>query len=450
MLLPTLRVHTQPLSTGSMAIFPYSEGLAKRFALTTRFGEPYCMFEKCGDRLLLPRAVAPLGALDQRVQGEPITVSMVVGPKDEQQYRIVAEQDALIDQRESFIVEAKTGTGKTYFACAAVARAQRKTLIVVPKQDLMDQFRARLQQFLGLKPHQIGTIQADKVDVQGKPVVLGMIHSLALPERYPQELLNSFGLVLIDEVHRSSATSLSKFFKAVPAAIRIGYSATPKRADGKEQVIYAHIGPVRVVGKTMPMVPKIMAFHTGHIFPRVIRKDDFGRPRSVIIPHQPGRIMPLLKHMATSPKRNELVASLAKLAYDKGRYIILFTDTLEHIDALQAACRYAGIPMADLGIYVGGMSADARENSSKKRVVCATYGMMKEGTDWPWFDCAILTTPKSDVEQAAGRVLRQHPDKRPPLIIDMIDEDSVVLAGYWRKRKAWYESIKAEILTYSS
>jgi superfamily II DNA or RNA helicase len=439
-------VHKQPIETGAMAVFDYDEALAKKFVLMTRFNEPYSLYERQGPYLFLPRGVAQIGAVDNRVLGNPINVKLIVGPKDAEQARMEAEQNALLKAGESFILRAGTGMGKTWLAASAINCVQRQTLVVVPKEDLMGQFRERMKTFLGLKDHQIGIIQADKVNVIGKPVVLGMVHSLAKEDRYDPSVFAGFGLILFDETHRMAADSLSKCFRNLPARIRVGYSATPKRADGKEQLIYSHIGPERVSGEGIPMIPKVLAFKTGYKIPRVMRKDDFGRNVSVQLPHQAGKTMHITAKMAVDPSRNDMIGKLARMAYDKGRLTIAFTHTLDHIEAMLASAHKHGIPLSDTGRYVGGMSEAARKAAETKRFVAVTYGMMKEGTDWPHFDTAILASPLADVRQAVGRVIRTFPDKREPLVMDMIDDDSRVFAAYWKKRLTWYASIGAKVV----
>ena len=71
--------------------------------------------------------------------------------------------------------------------------------------------------------------------------------------------------------------------------------------------------------------------------------------------------------------------------------------------------------------------------------------MASEATDLPWMDTCILATPRSDVVQIVGRVLRQYPNKKQPIVIDIIDDDSTILLNFARKRRKWYDQIGAAV-----
>jgi superfamily II DNA or RNA helicase len=435
-----------PNETGAHALYPFSEALARKYSLMTRYGDPYQMWRRQGDYIALPREVGPLGALDSRVDGFPIDVKFIGTPRSEEQARVYAEIRAFIGQGMSGIVQAPTGSGKSSMGCLAISVAQRKTLVLVNKQDLVSQWQDSFGKFLGLKPHEIGHLQADKVNVSGKKVVIGMIHSLAIDQRYDPQMLAEFGLVIIDECDTASADEMSKCFSALPAKLRLGLSATIKRKDGKDQVIYGHIGPVRVTSTALALTPKVMVFKTGWGIPKRVTRDKItGEMRVKEIPHQAGRIMHILKMMGASDKRNNMIGRLAAMAYAKDRKIVVFTETLDHIEGLMAQFRKAGIPSADCARYIGGMSEEAREIAKTKRVLAATWKMFDRGTDIPALDTAIFGTPKADVVQAAGRILRPFDGKKPPLIMDLVDE-SRVFQGYARARARWYASIGAEVI----
>ena len=445
MLLPSLRLTQVPLSVGAMATYPWSDELARRFTLTTRFGDTYQLHRREGAYIQIPRAATPDSGEDRRSYGLPIDVKLLMGPKNEEQELVCGQINSLLVEGYSFIAVAPTGFGKTFCACSAIAAVKGKTLVVVPKEDLMSQWRDSFKKFLGLKDHEIGIIQADKVSVYGKKVVLGMIHSLALENRYDPELFKEFKMVVIDEVHRAAADILSNALCHLPARLRLGLSATPKRTDGKEQVLYAHIGPIMVEAKAMRLVPKVMSFRTGWKVPRVTRRDPSGQHKIVQMPHSPGKVMGILAYMAKSAERNATIGKLGFMAHSKGRNIVVFADTLDHIEAIVAAVRSAGVPHTDIARYIGGLSEAERERAKGKRFLVATWGMMSEGTDIPWLDTAILASPRSNITQAAGRILREHPDKKPPLILDLVDDDSRVFAGYYSNRRKWYSSIGAAV-----
>jgi superfamily II DNA or RNA helicase len=91
---------------------------------------------------------------------------------------------------------------------------------------------------------------------------------------------------------------------------------------------------------------------------------------------------------------------------------------------------------------VGGMKQKDLEVSAGKRIILATFAMAAEGFNVPTLNTVLLATPKSAVEQAVGRVLRQRPEERKvaPLICDVLDSVFAECNGQWRKRAKLYKS----------
>ena len=70
--------------------------------------------------------------------------------------------------------------------------------------------------------------------------------------------------------------------------------------------------------------------------------------------------------------------------------------------------------------------------------------MASEGLDIKTLTTLILATPKSDVQQAVGRILRQK-NKNDPIVIDIVDPFSI-FKGQYIKRKRFYKSCNFEII----
>ena len=84
-----------------------------------------------------------------------------------------------------------------------------KTLIIVHKTFLLNQWIERINEFTDAK---VGIIQQNKIDVEGKDFVVGMLQSIA-KEKYDEDIFMDFGMVIFDEAHHAP----SKYFsKALP------------------------------------------------------------------------------------------------------------------------------------------------------------------------------------------------------------------------------------------
>jgi len=70
------------------------------------------------------------------------------------------------------------------------------------------------------------------------------------------------------------------------------------------------------------------------------------------------------------------------------------------------------------------MKNSALQESNKKRIIIATYQIASEGYDNKELDTLVLATPKSNIEQAIGRILRQE-NLNEPEVIDIVDAWSV-------------------------
>jgi hypothetical protein len=93
-----------------------------------------------------------------------------------------------------------------------------------------------------------------------------------------------------------------------------------------------------------------------------------------------------------------------------------------------------------MGMYVGATTVAeraTREREKHRPILFTTYAMMGEGTDIDWLDTCIL----AQVTQPIGRIRRAYPDKKPPIVMDLIDEDSPVFKNYAKSRSRWYASI---------
>jgi superfamily II DNA or RNA helicase len=428
-----------PISVGAAAAFEFDAERAKRFTLLSRFDEEFALFEQRGSKMLLPRNCVEFGpnTEDLRTDGEPVAFKCKVKPRSAEQKKFIRDMTDLLEIGDGFIAQAPTGFGKTVCAIPAIASCKTTTLIVVTKEDLILQWYEALTKFTDLTKDDIGEIRQNVCDVQGRKVVIGMVHSLSKEDRYPPWITRYFGLVVFDEVHRLGAETFSRAASLFAARRRMGLSATPDRADGKEILFEAHIGPVRCRAKQLALTPEVIVTRSEWRCPR--------RSSGQLLHQEVGRTMGANKSLAESMKRTDKICSIGYSAWKKGRNIIVFSELLDHLEMIRIGLNKYGVPHSDMAKYVGGLSKTAREKATQKRILLATYKMCSEGTDIPKLDTAILATPRSNVIQTVGRILREHPDKQKPVVIDVVDDDSPLFEVYFKKRLKWYKQIGAKV-----
>ena len=355
-----------------------------------------------------------------------------------------------LDGDHLYLLKDFTVTHNTVLGYHAAAVVQRKTLVITTKDDIYQQWLEGARKFLGLKPHEIGEIRGDKCEVVGTKFCVAMIHSLSKEGKYPDWIVKDFGLVIFDECHRVPADQFSEVVDMFPAKLRLGLSATPERADGKEMLVLAHIGPIRAKTEAQLMIPKVLRFTSAWECPKVLRTDpDTGAKRVVRLPHEPGKTTHVEKIIAADSLRNRLIAELVESAFQKNRKTVVFSTLHEHLKALHRVCHEVhGISGRQMGFYVGATTKaekEQREREKVKPIVFTTYAMMSEGTNLDWLDTCILAMPRSTVTQPVGRIRREYPDKGDPVVMDIVDHDSPVFSGYASSRLRWYQQIGAVV-----
>ena len=147
------------------------------------------------------------------------------------------------------------------------------------------------------------------------------------------------------------------------------------------------------------------------------------------------------------PRTKLIVKEIIKCLHDS-RKILLLSDRRDHLKVLKEQ-----IDLLDTyttGYYLGGMKQRDLEESEKADVILGTFSMASEGFDCRFpLNTIVLSSPKSNIEQAVGRILRQEASKRTkiPLIIDINDNFSL-FARQTQKRIKFYKKNKYEIDSY--
>ena len=89
------------------------------------------------------------------------------------------------------------------------------------------------------------------------------------------------------------------------------------------------------------------------------------------------------------------------------------------------------------------MKEEALKVSENKQVIIATYAMAEEALDIKTLTTLIMATPKTDVRQSVGRILRQK--HKQALVIDIVDQHDI-FQRQWNKRRRYYNKKKYNIL----
>jgi superfamily II DNA or RNA helicase len=401
------------------------------FKFITTFGDPVAMAYRRGQCLCVPRQAVPLGKEDRRLAFDPKIIDCQFEPWNPEQEPLINRSVTLLRQDQPHVLEAPTGWGKSVVGSVIACRLGQPTIILVQKQDLMDQWYEALtdEDKCGVPAALVGRVQQDMCDYKGRQFVLGMVQSVMLPDRYPEDMYRHFGLMVLDEVDTMAADQFVTVCWKFPARYRLGLTATPERSDGKWRVVEAHVGPVMCRGTIVPMKPKILVKKTGWAIPM---------RNGQKVPYESGRMMTVNKLMAASQMRNIEITEFVLAAYAADRTILVASDLKEHLDRLFQMFTSYGIPGEDIGYYVGGMSKMELEFTKKRRVVLGTYKMCGRGTNVPHWDTFVPATPRANIKQFIGRIVRYMLNKKQPVALDLVDYDKIFHAFHLARMKQYY------------
>lgn len=219
--------------------------------------------------------------------------------------------------------------------------------------------------------------------------------------------------LLIDEAHHSEADTYQLLFEKYPKAVKIGFSATPERLDGKgldnsyQNIIigktvrelidnhilsdYKYYAPSTTVGFQYSISPKYLKVH-GETFFKAVKKD--------------------------SSYQKKIYADVLKTWLEKGgnKQTILFAPSIAMSKTFAKEFSQNGI----VAEHIDGLTKKAERKAileafreGKIKVIC-NVDLISEGFDMSDADCVILTRPTESLAmfmQQAFRAMRYREGK---------------------------------------
>ena len=314
-----------------------------------------------------------------------------------------------IDAKGGGLICAGCGVGKTVMGLFIACHYKVKTLIIVHKTFLLNQWVERIQQFTNAK---IGIIQQNRVEVEDKDIVVGMLQSIA-KDKYDSDIFMDFGLVIFDEAHHAPSEYFSKALPIINCNLSLGLSATPKRADKMEKVLYWYLGDVAYTAPPNKNDNVIVRAYNYDVKDKTYKEARLPFNGEVNRPKTLNRIVAI-------EKRNKFIVDiLEEIMLEPDRKVLILSDRIEHLDILKKLIDALGDYSCDF--YIGGMTQKKLDIASNAMIILGTYGMASEGLDIPTLNTLIMATPRREVEQSIGRIIRKTDHTVQPLIIDIVD-----------------------------
>lgn len=414
---------------------------------------------------------------DARNDGRPL--------RDELQFNktLRAEQVPIVDAflaSSNGLICVPCGYGKTFMAIYLACKLRRRFLVVVHQEFLMEQWRKELEgsvpgirigviqqskvqtgavalaeptiaelktrlRALGLKvggtrPELLARLRA--VEPEPEPVeydcTICMIQTVA-SRAWPMDTFSGFGFTIFDECHHLGAEHFSKALMSIQTKYMLGLSATPERIDGLDNVFLWYLGPVRYQIKIREadesVEVRVLQFTSADPAYADEPTDCRGEVSRARLCNQLAEYMP----------RTLAICDELEPALKEGRKLLVLSDRRAHLEEFDKEFRRRGF--TSIGYYVGGMTADSRDESATERIILATFALAAEGMNVRDLNTVALVTPKSRIEQAVGRIFRLKKEERVfvPVIYDVHDVHDV-LKGQYHKRVKFYKQCGYQIL----
>jgi len=279
----------------------------------------------------------------------------------------------------------QTGGGKTVCALYIASQLKVPTLVLVHNTFLRDQWIERIKTFL--PSARIGLFQGELQQVEDRDIIVGMLQTISMKD-LPINTFKNIGFVIVDECHHIASE------------------------------IHWFLGPLLYKSDTSDKVDP-------GVFVEVYEFDKGDEKFNEVIYNKQGVMFTslMVNKLVDFEPRNQMIVELLTDVYDDHqRQILVLTDRVEHtktlFDMLPTYIKEESCILS--------RSVDSKTRSEwceSKRILIATYQMCKEGFDVPTLNTLVIATPRPDVDQIVGRILRVEKTKRTvsPLIIDIVD-----------------------------
>ena len=324
------------------------------------------------------------------------------------------------------LLELCCGAGKTVMALNIISKVGKKTLVVVHKGFLLNQWVERIGQFLPTA--RIGRIQGKVIDIEDKDIVIGMLQSLSMKE-YPKSVFESFGLIVVDEVHHISSEVFSRSLTKIVTKYTLGLSATMNRKDGLTKVFKMFLGEIMYQKKRDGednVLVKAIDYKVDDDEFNEMEYDYRGNPK----------YSTMISKLCGYGRRSDFIVDVIQNEFkvNPDQQMIVLAHNKNLLTYLHDAVEHRGF--ATVGYYVGGMKDKDLKISETKKVIIATYAMAAEALDIKTLTTLLMATPKTDITQAVGRILRAKHSQ--PVVIDIIDQHEI-FQRQWNKRRVYFK-----------
>lgn len=335
-------------------------------------------------------------------------------------FTLRAEQEDAIKEilkYDSSICVAPPGFGKTLIGAKIFEQRAVKTLIIVNKNMLLDQWISRFVDYFGYKKSDIGFLGKSQNRLNGNIDIATMQSLNNIPE-----LVENYIQVIVDECHHIPALTFEQIVKNFKGKYILGLSATPNRKDELDPILYQQLGNISYEYKK----PKT---HTNRL---LVIKTEFTSSAD--------NYAAIINELVSNEDRNRQIVKTIKENID--RKILLLSDRIEHLNLLENILKEEKIDF--VSVHGSQNKKEQVENMQKVKtssLILATSSFFGEGIDFPHLNTIIFATPISfygRLIQYLGRIGRGNQEC---LAIDFLDSKNAMLNSTYKKRLEGYKAM---------
>lgn len=335
-------------------------------------------------------------------------------------FTLRAEQEDAIKEilkYDSSICVAPPGFGKTLIGAKIFEQRAVKTLIIVNKNMLLDQWISRFVDYFGYKKSDIGFLGKSQNGLNGNIDIATMQSLNNIPE-----LVENYTQVIVDECHHIPALTFEQIVKNFKGKYILGLSATPNRKDELDPILYQQLGNISYEYKK----PKT---HTNRL---LVIKTEFTSSAD--------NYAAIINELVSNEDRNRQIVKTIKENID--RKILLLSDRIEHLNLLENILKEQNIDF--VSVHGSQNKKEQVENMQKVKtssLILATSSFFGEGIDFPHLNTIIFATPISfygRLIQYLGRIGRGNQEC---LAIDFLDSKNAMLNSTYKKRLEGYKAM---------
>ena len=414
--------------------------IKKKLGKSTFKTEKYFkLIEELNSEIIIPRGF--IASLIKFCKEENISYKIIDKRKKKKKVDFKSQIKLTENQKEALqtarskdfgVIVSPPGSGKTLIGLEIIAEKQQPALIIVHRKQLFDQWIERIQSFLKIPKNDIGKIGNQKNKI-GKKITVAMIQSLSRINDY-SNLSDTFGTIIIDECHHIPAKSFRETIINFNSFYLYGLTATPKRKNNDEKLIFVYIGNIIHELKQKELLSK------KRIKPEInIKKTDLYVP----FDYKTDKYEIISQVLIYDSQRNKIIVDDIKKNAARFKTILILTERKAHVDIL-----YLYLKESFETITIHGDDSEAVRRSKIEqikqghyKIVISTGQFFGEGIDINNLECLFIVYPFSfegKLIQYIGRIQRA---ENPPVIYDYHDKKIDYFDRMFKHRKRYYNNL---------